>query len=118
MQFSIVLYETSSGRAVVEEELKAIKQQTPHLYDLLIAGLTKLRLRDNHHPPLCRPLGDGLFELRVGHRDIARALWFFQHGQRLIVVHCFVKKTSKTPPSALEIAARRRADYLARNSGR
>lgn len=118
MQFSIELYETSSGRAVVEEELENIEQQMPLLYDLLIAGLHKLRIRDNHRPPLCKPLGDGLFELRVGRRDIARAVWFFQHGQRLVVVHCFVKKTSKTPPIALELAAKRRADYLARHTSR
>lgn len=59
MQFSIELYETGNGKAVVEEELEDIEQQTPPLYDLLLAGLNKLRLRDNHHPPLCKPLGEG-----------------------------------------------------------
>lgn len=60
------------------------------------------------------PLGDGLFELRVGHKDIARALWFFQAGQRIVAVRCFVKKTQKTPPGELDMARKRMAEYLSR----
>jgi phage-related protein len=114
LQFSIELYETAEGRPLVEEELEAIERQTPTLHALLIAGLTKLRQREYHRPPLTAPLGDGLFELRVGRRDIARAAWFFQSGGKIIVVRCFVKKTQKTPQRELELARARMADYLAR----
>ena len=114
MEFSVELYETPDGRPVVEAELDAIEGRAPALYDLLVAGLSKLRRREHHHPPLCEALGGGLFELRVGRKDIARAAWFFQAGRRIIVVRCFVKKSQKTPPAELELARKRMAEYLGR----
>lgn len=114
MNFTVELYETVDGRPVVEEELEDIAGSVPVLYDLLIAGLNKLRHREYHRPPLCEPLGGGLFELRVGHKDIARAAWFFQAGQRIIVVRCFVKKSRKTPPAELALAHKRMTEYLER----
>jgi phage-related protein len=114
MEFTVELYETPDGRPVVEEELDTIQHTIPVLYDLLVAGLNKLRRREYHRPPLCESLGSGLFELRVGRKDIARAAWFFQAGQRIVVVRCFVKKSPKTPPGELELARQRMADYLGR----
>jgi len=114
MEFTVELYEMPDGRPVVEEELDAIEKTIPVLYDLLLAGLNKLRRREYHRPPLCEPLGDGLFEVRVGRKDIARGLWFFQAGQRIVVVRCFVKKSQKTPAGELELARRRMAEYVNR----
>ncbi len=114
MEFTIELYETSNGRPVVEEELTSIERRAPIVHDLLVAGLNKLRHRDYHRPPLCQPLGGGLFELRVGHKDIARAAWFFRAGQQIIVVHCFVKKSQKTPQAELDVAYQRMVEYLSR----
>ncbi len=116
MDFAIELYEAPDGQLVVEEEIDAIEQQTPALHSLLVAGLSKLRCRENHHPPLCAPLGDGLFELRVGRKDIARAAWFFCAGQRIVVVRCFVKKTRRTPAGDLKLAQVRMAEYQQRNA--
>lgn len=114
MEFTVELYETPDQKPIVEDELDAIERAIPVLYDLLVAGLNKLRRREYHRPPLCEPLGDGLFELRVGRKDIARAAWFFQAGQRIVVVRCFVKKSQKTPANELELARRRMAEYLGR----
>ncbi len=63
--------------------------------------------------PLCRSLGDGLYELRstiTGNR-ITR-LVFFQHGPRLVIVEGFIKKSRTTPDDVLKLAKRRRSDYL------
>jgi phage-related protein len=114
LEFLIELYESEDGRPVVEDELEAIAHQIPVLYDLLLAGLNKLRRREYHRPPLCEPMGNGLFELRVGRKDIARAAWFFQQGQRIVVVRCFVKKSQKTPAGEIELARRRMVEYLGR----
>ncbi|MBX7232835.1 MAG: type II toxin-antitoxin system RelE/ParE family toxin [Caldilineales bacterium] len=116
MEFSVEFYETADGRPVVEDELENLEGTAPVLYDLLVAGLNKLRRREYHRPPLCEPLGGGLFELRVGRKDIARAAWFFQSGQRIVVVRCFVKKSRKTPPGELELARKRMTEYLSRSS--
>src|ERR1700723_2092438 len=58
--------------------------------------------------PLCRPLGNGLGEVRstLPSRRIARLL-FFAHEGRLGVVHGFLKKTQKTPVEDLDLARRR-----------
>jgi len=114
VDFSIELYQTADGHPVVEEELEAIERRAPVLHDLLIAGLSKLRRREYHRPPLCEPLGSGLYEMRVGRKDIARAAWFFREGQRIVVVRCFAKKSQITPPGELELARKRMAEYLGR----
>ncbi len=58
--------------------------------------------------PHSRPLGDGLFELRPrGREGIGRALYCFVVGQRVVVLHAFVKKTQATPRSGLAIARKR-----------
>jgi phage-related protein len=114
MEFTVEFYETLDGRTVVADELDGMESTAPVLYDLLVAGLNKLRRREYHRPPLCESLGGGLFELRVGRKDIARAAWFFQTGQRIVVVHCFVKKSQKTSPSDLALARKRMAEYLSR----
>ncbi len=58
--------------------------------------------------PLCRPLGEGLWEVRSSllSRRIARLL-FFVHEGRIGVVHGFIKKTQKTPAGDLDLARRR-----------
>lgn len=114
MEFTIDLYETSGGRAIVEEELESVATQMPVLHALLVAGLNKLRRREHHRPPLCMPIEGGLFEVRVGGSNIARALWFFLHGRRIVVVRCFVKKSQKTPRSEIILAKQRMQDYVTR----
>jgi len=58
--------------------------------------------------PLVRSLKDGLWEVRssLPSQRIARVLLCF-HDDMLIVLHGFIKKTQKTPPSDLELAKRR-----------
>jgi len=64
--------------------------------------------------PLCRPLGDGLWELRsdLASRRIARLLFFADAG-RIGVVHGFIKKTQKTPAADLALARRRMKEMKA-----
>ena len=46
--------------------------------------------------------------MRLKGRDgIARAVYVARTGQRLVVLHVFIKKTQKTPRSALEMVRRR-----------
>jgi len=41
---------------------------------------------------------------------IARAIYITAKGQRIIVLHAFVKKTQKTPRAALEVARQRQKE--------
>ena len=58
--------------------------------------------------PLCRSLGAGLWEVRsqlAGGR-IARII-FCVHQGRMVLLHGFMKKTQKTQPREIELAAKR-----------
>jgi phage-related protein len=56
--------------------------------------------------PTCRPLGDGLYEVRTnlsGNR-IVRVFFYVDKNQRMVLLHGIVKKTQATPGSDLELA--------------
>mgnify|MGYP001568836879 CR=1 FL=1 len=58
--------------------------------------------------PTCRPMGDGLFEVRsnlAGNR-IARLLFCTRKGA-LVMLHGFIKKTRATPPEDVALARKR-----------
>lgn len=58
--------------------------------------------------PHTRAMQGGLFELRIkGAEGIARALYCTIIGGRIVILHCFVKKTDRTPKAELETARRR-----------
>ncbi|HBA7544019.1 TPA: type II toxin-antitoxin system RelE/ParE family toxin [Escherichia coli] len=57
--------------------------------------------------PHSRVIGGGLFELRVGDKNIARTLYAYATGNEICLLHAFVKKTQKTPAKAIEIARMR-----------
>ncbi len=42
-----------------------------------------------------------------GKHGVARAIYVTAKGERVVVVHAFVKKTQKTPQGALEVARQR-----------
>jgi phage-related protein len=61
--------------------------------------------------PLCRAMGDGLWEMRTNlpNNRIARLL-FCVTGGRILVLHGFIKKTQKTPDEELTQARRRKKE--------
>ena len=55
--------------------------------------------------PHTRALGRGLFELRVGGKEgIARVFFCTLMGQRIVMLHGFIKKTQQIPHFELERA--------------
>ena len=61
--------------------------------------------------PLCRSLGNGLWEVRsdLTKNRIARVL-FCVHRDQMVLLHAFIKKTQKTPAADLALALKRRKD--------
>lgn len=55
--------------------------------------------------PLCKPFGDGLWEVRsrLESNRIARVLFCATQGQ-MVLLHAFIKKTQKTPQPELDLA--------------
>ncbi len=70
--------------------------------ELLIEYGPNLRL------PHSRAFGEGLFELRPrGKSGIGRAFYCFLVGQRVVVLHAFIKKSQQTPEQEIKVARRR-----------
>jgi phage-related protein len=62
--------------------------------------------------PVCRPLGDGLWEVRSSlDGRIARVL-FCVAADTMWLLHGFIKKQQKTPPKDMALARRRMRDVL------
>ena len=61
--------------------------------------------------PVCRPLKDGLFEVRTSlpTNRIASVLFCTEAG-RMVILHGFFKKTQETPKADLDIARKRQKD--------
>ena len=105
----LVFYRTASGTEVVRDWLRALEQA-----DRNIVGQDLMRVQFGWPigMPLCRALGDGLWEVRstlTGNR-IARVLVCFTAG-RLLALHGFIKKTQKTPDADLALARRRMREF-------
>jgi len=56
--------------------------------------------------PVCRALGDGIYEVRsvLSQNRIARVLFYIDRKARMVLLHGFVKKTRKTPNDDLDLA--------------
>lgn len=101
-------YELSSGRKPVREWLLDLNKQ-----DRMIAGkdVQKAEFGWPIGLPSCRPMGDGLYEIRsdlTGGR-IGRILFCLLNGE-MVLLHGFIKKSQKTPQAALELARKRRKE--------
>jgi len=62
--------------------------------------------------PLCRAMGEGLWEVRSdlpGNR-IARVLFSVTQG-RILILHGFIKKSRKTPDEGLALARKRQREF-------
>ena len=58
--------------------------------------------------PYTESFGEGLFEIRArGQEGIGRAFFCTLVGQKIVVLHAFIKKTQKTPKKDLELARKR-----------
>lgn len=101
----LVFYRTATSNEPVREWLKTMDRA-----DRLKIGadLQRVQYRWPVGMPLCRALGDGLWEVRTSlpSKTISRVFVCFHDGM-LYALHGFIKKTQKTPDDELEIARKR-----------
>ena len=115
MEFTVEFYETSSRKSPVHKFLKELKDSNPDDFAAVMAGLAKLRSRHYHRPPLSKPIGDELFELRHVGKLNSRVLYFFVKGKRIITLYGIRSKAKKIAPRDRKVALDRKRDWLARN---
>lgn len=64
--------------------------------------------------PYVKHLDGEIWELRPIRDRILFAAW---NGENFVLLHCFMKRTRKTPPREIEQAKRNLADYRERSKG-
>lgn len=107
MDFTVEFYETISGGCPVRDFLDELKSSDPDDFAAVVAGLAKLRNREYHREPLCKALGNGLFEMRHVGKLNTRVIWFFAKNCRIIAVHGIRNKGRAIPARDIETAAER-----------
>jgi phage-related protein len=101
-----LFYKTEAGNEPVRDWLKELEQEDRYLIG------TDIKTVEFGWPvgmPTCRPMGDGLFEVRTNlpQNRIARVVFCIYEG-RMVLLHGFIKKTQKTPKKDLDLAKERK----------
>jgi len=115
MVFRVELYKTSSGNCPVRDFLEDLRKWNSDDHVAVIAGIAKLRNSMNHRPPLSKPLGNGLYELRHVGKLNTRVIYFFVRGRRIVVVHGVRNKAQAFRQVDLDTALARKQDWTDRN---
>jgi phage-related protein len=101
---------------------EAVQEQILELPDTLAARYVVLTRRmvalgPNLGEPHTKAFGDGLFELRLKAAEgIARVFFCALAGRRIVMLHCFVKKSERTPVREREIAEARMKEIKRANA--
>jgi len=105
----VVFYRTATGSEVVRDWLRALDEDDRNVIG---QDLMRVQYRWPIGMPLCRALGEGLWEVRsdLPSNRTARVL-FGIHESRILILHGFIKKTQKTPNEDLALARRRKKEF-------
>lgn len=104
---------TDRGDRPVEEFIDSLQDSTQRKF------FYKRSLLEEFGPrlpfPHARKLVRDIYELRFeGPNETARILYFFVHGNRIILTNGFKKKSQKTPEREINLAVQRRTIFLNR----
>ncbi|MEI6076924.1 MAG: type II toxin-antitoxin system RelE/ParE family toxin [Verrucomicrobiota bacterium] len=105
----VVFFKTDTGNEPVREWLKELSKD-----DCKVIGMDILTVQ--YAWPIGKPLvdnlADGIWEVRSRlDNRIARTL-FAMVNQEIVLLHGFIKKQQKTPADELELAKKRKKQYL------
>ena len=105
----VVFYRTAAGAEVVRDWLRGLDEDDR---STIGQDLMRVQYRWPVGMPLCRPMNDGLWELRcdLSSNRIARVLFSVRQG-KILLLHGFIKKTRKTPDSDLALARKRNREF-------
>ena len=112
--YDVEFYRTPSGNCPMDEFLDSLpsKMATKALLELKLLSEKGPALREPHS----KPIGAGLFELRIRTgSDIGRTFYFFFRGNRIVVTNGFIKKARKAPQREIDRARRMMADWIERH---
>ncbi len=98
-----IFYRTEAGREPIREWLKGL---SPDDRKCIGEDIKTVEFGWPVGMPVCRPLGDGVHEVRtsLARNRIARVLFYIDKKGRMVLLHGFIKKTQKTPDEDRELA--------------
>jgi phage-related protein len=105
----VVFFKTETGHEPVREWLRALPKEE---CKIIGTDILTVQYAWPAGKPLVDNLGDGIWEVRSRLRNrIARTL-FAEVNQEIVLLHGFIKKQQKTPVDELELAKKRKKQYL------
>lgn len=100
-------YQNENGKEPVRDWLKNLDREERKLIG---ADIKTVEFGFPIGMPICRPMGDGLFEVRTNlPQGIARVLFCIHEGE-MVLLHGFIKKSQKTPKQELNLALERKLE--------
>ncbi len=111
MKWTIDFYRSKNGNCPVEKYLLGLPPQNRNtiLEAMEYLETFGIDLRE----PYVKYLSNKIYELRAKDQNgIYRVLYFSTEGRRFIMLHGFTKKTQKTPRKEIEIAIKRKKEFL------
>jgi len=111
----IIFYRMESGRCPVEEFLDSLESKQAQKVVWVLQLMEELDIVPAQY--FKKLVGsDDIWEVRVQMGNNIFRILGFLHGAELVVLnHAFQKKTQKVPPAEIQVAEKRKRDYLARN---
>jgi phage-related protein len=106
---NVVFYQTGTGHEPVREWLKSLAKEERKTVG---ADILSVQYAWPVGKPLVDHLGDGIWEIRsrLSNR-VARTL-FVVVDEEIVLLHGFIKKQQQTPLQELELAKKRKREYL------
>src|SRR5215204_5628749 len=102
-----VFYSTAAGNEPVRDWLMTLSAA-----DRKIVG-TDIRTVELGWPigmPVCRPMGNGLYEVRSDITNGVARVLFCIYSSKMVLLHGFIKKSQKTPTDDLDLALKRKRE--------
>ena len=113
--FELIPYVKESGRCPMKDFLNDLKEYGIEIMTKYAAYEELLKMHGNHlnevRNEATKYIGDKLYELRV---DDIRVFFFYVIGNKIVLLHGFIKKTNKTPQTEIERAKSEMKDYQRR----
>ncbi len=104
MSYKVYLYETAKQKPIekfIRKLQPTAQAKLAKEVELLQAYGPKLSM------PHAKPIGSGLFELRVRDKQEVRVLYIYAHKSTIYLLHAFIKKQGPIPKREIETAQNR-----------
>ncbi len=111
-------YMKENGKIPVQDFLYSLnpKLRAKAFSDIELLKQLGTELREPYVKPIKGKDNKGLYELRIKFSsDIARIFYFTYYNNKFVLLHGFIKKTTKTPQGEIKKARKYMEDYKRRS---